>query len=181
LIVPTPSPFYFTRIFPRSHPTHPPIQLRTPLLSNHCTSFWLLFSPAPHSSFLFLDPIPELEESLRSEISSRQRSEESVKIEKNRNNTERKRNHLDEDEDLEPDSARKEFDSSGAGDGVLFYRKALAFLKLKNLNRDKKHRVFSELKEELAASNEAMSFLEQRLGDYSVMIKVCVALLSLLT
>ena len=56
----------------------------------------------------------------------------------------------------------------------MFYRKALAFLKLKNLNRDKKYRVFKGMKEELAASNDAMSFLEQRLGDYSVMIKVCV-------
>jgi hypothetical protein len=76
---------------------------------------------------------------------------------------------------------KKEFDSSGAGDGILFYRKALAFLKLKNLNRDKKYRVFNEIKEDLAANNEAMSFLEQRLGDYSVMIKVCVAVLPLPT
>jgi hypothetical protein len=126
-----------------------------------------------------LNPNLESEESLRSEVSRRQRIEESVEIKKNRNNLEKSRNYRNEDEDLEPDSTKKVFDSSGAGDGVLFYRKALAFLKLKNLNRDKKHRVFNEMKEELAANNEAMSSLEQRLGDYSVMIKVCVAVLPL--
>jgi hypothetical protein len=127
-------------------------------------------------TFRFLDPHLESEESLRSEVSRRQRIEESVEIQKNRNEIEQKRDYRNENEDLEPYSTRKEFDSSSAGEGVLFYRKALAFLKLKNLNRDKKYLVFNGMKEELAASNEAMSFLEQRLGDYSVMIKVCVAL-----
>jgi hypothetical protein len=72
----------------------------------------------------------------------------------------------------------KEKKEGNFSDGLLFYRKAIAFLRLKNLNKERKCIKFSELKEDLKSCNARLRYVEQRMGDVLVMIKVSNAILS---
>jgi hypothetical protein len=72
----------------------------------------------------------------------------------------------------------KENKEGNFSDGLLFYRKAIAFLRLKNLNKERKCVKFTELKTQLRSSNARLSYAEQRMGDVVVMIKVSTAISS---
>ena len=74
----------------------------------------------------------------------------------------------------------KEKKEGNFSDGLLFYRKAIAFLRLKNLNKERKCVRFSELKTDLKSCNARLRYMEQRMGDVLVMIKVNTAILSIL-
>lgn len=63
-------------------------------------------------------------------------------------------------------------------DGLLFYKRAIAFLRLKNLNKERKCIKFSELKTNLKSCNARLRYAEQRMGDVLVMIKVSTAMSS---
>lgn len=63
-------------------------------------------------------------------------------------------------------------------DELLFYRKAIAFLRLKNLNKERKCIKFVELKTDLKSCNARLRYAEQRMGDVLVMIKVSTAMSS---
>lgn len=73
----------------------------------------------------------------------------------------------------------KEKKEGSFSDGLLFYRKAIAFLRLKNLNKERKCTRFSELKTDLKSCNARLRYAEQRMGDVLVLIKVSTAISSL--
>ena len=77
-----------------------------------------------------------------------------------------------DEEELGLDSRQYQPLKSSIENEILFYRKALAFLKLKNSSTENKLQTLDRMTSELSSSNSLIRFLEQKFGDLSVMMKV---------